>query len=123
MIEKVVCDECKFEFELKSVNIEKREVEINGKKFELSYFKCPNCNKLYRVCLVDDRYYEMCKEITDVKERVRRASKNGNKEFAKSISKMVPKKVARLRLHVEALKKAYSGTFYEDDDGILKYLP
>ena len=49
----IVCDKCQYEFESGSIEFKKTHTKIDGKDFEIVYFKCPNCNEVYVVCMLD----------------------------------------------------------------------
>lgn len=126
---RVVCDECKHEFFLESVNIENAEVKINNQQLTLIYFTCPKCNKLYRVSLADTRYFELKEDLEKTKERIRRNHGSNNDEMASMLNQMVYKKLERLRNHTDKLNKKFQGTFILEvsennhEEKSIKYLP
>lgn len=126
---KVVCDKCKHEFLLKTVNIESAEVKINDQQLTLIYFTCPKCNKLYRVSLADARYFELKEDLENTKKRIRRNHGSNNDEMASVLNQMVLKKLERLRNHTDKLNKKFTGTFTlvvsenNHKEKSIKYLP
>ena len=126
---RVVCDECKHEFFLESVNIENAEVKIKDQQLTLIYFTCPKCNKLYRVSLADTRYFELKEDLEKTKKRIRRNHGSNNEEMAAMLNQMVLKKLERLRAHTDKLNKKFTGTFTlmvsenNHEEKIIKYLP
>ena len=122
----VNCDECKYEFILKSVDIKESTVEINGVSAILGYFVCPKCNKIYRVSLKDRRYYELKEDLDKAKMRLQNNFGSYNKEKARVLSDMIVKKHNRLKAHINKVNKVYSGIFVFEDTAngkIIKYLP
>jgi regulatory protein YycH of two-component signal transduction system YycFG len=126
---KICCNECKHEFSLNSVNIQKAIISINGQVLKLVYFACQKCNKIYRISLEDEAYEELKDDLENTKERMRKAYNSGKKEFASTLNQMVLKKYNRLKNHLKNLDKKYPGTFTfvasenNHEDKIIKYLP
>mgnify|MGYP002517037523 CR=1 FL=1 len=126
---KVYCDECKHEFSMNSVEIQKAEVNIDNQQLTLIYFTCPKCNKLYRVTLADARYFELREDLENTKKRIRRNHGSNNEEMARMLNKMVFRKLQRLRLHTDGLNKKFPGTFTlvvsknNHEEKFIKYLP
>lgn len=126
---RIVCDECKHEFFLESVNIESAEVKVNNQQLTLIYFTCPKCNKLYRVSLADARYFELREDLEKTKKRIRKNHGSNNEEMASVLNQMVNKKSERLKSHVDKLNKKFSGTFILEvsennhEEKYIKYLP
>ena len=126
---RVVCDECKHEFFLESVNIENAEVKINNQQLTLIYFTCPKCNKLYRVSLTDARYFELREDLEKTKKRIRRNHGSNNEEMHRMLNQMVNRKLERLRSHTDKLNKKFPGTFTlvvsenNHKEKYIKYLP
>lgn len=125
----IVCDECKYEFLLKAVNIKDAVVKINDQQLTLIYFTCPKCNKIYRVSLADARYFELKEDLENTKKRIRRNHGSNNDEVASMLNQMVNKKLERIRNHTDKLNKKYSGTFTfvvsenNHEEKFIKYLP
>lgn len=125
----IECDECKHEFFLEAVNIENAEVEINNQRLTLIFFTCPKCNKLYRISLADNRYFELKEDLESTKKRIRRNHGSNNKEMARMLSQMVDRKLQRLRNHTDKLNKMFPGTFTlmvsenNHKEKYIKYLP
>lgn len=125
----VRCDKCNHEFSLNTVKIEQAEVKINDQQLTLIYFTCPKCNKLYRVSLVDTRYFELKEDLEKIKKRIRRNHGSNNDELARALNQMVNRKLERLRNHVDKLNKMFQGTFTfvvsenNHEEKHIKYLP
>ena len=126
---RIICDECKHEFFLETVNIENAEVKINDQQLTLIYFTCPKCNKLYRVSLADARYFKLREDLEKTKKRIRRNHGSNNEEMASVLNQMAYKKLERLRIHTDKLNKKFQGTFILEvsennhEEKSIKYLP
>lgn len=122
----IVCDECKNEFFLKSVEIKESAIEISGQELLVTYFKCPHCGKLYRITVKDDTYFAFVEDLENTKKRIRRAKGKGNLYLQNQLVSMVYRKQERLQNHVARLNAKYSGTFTEVSENgatTIKYLP
>lgn len=122
----IVCDECKSEFFLKSVEIKESAIEIGGQELLVSYFKCPHCDKLYRITVKDDTYFTFVEDLENTKKRIRRAKGKGNLYLQNQLVSMVYRKQEKLQNHVARLNAKYSGTFTEVSENgatTIKYLP
>lgn len=125
----VYCDECKHEFSMMSVNIKIATVNIDGEELNLSYFACPKCRRIYRIALMDKRYYELKEDLDKIRKRTRKNL--GSKDIEKTINlqTMVKAKRERLQKHVDALNRKYPGTFVfavsenGKENQTIKYLP
>ena len=125
-IESIVCDECKQEFSMNSVNINDVPIEIDGQALVLVYFACPKCDKIYRICLKDDRYEELKEDLEKTKKRIRKNNGSNNDGMASVLNSAVVKKHKRLKAHCEKIEKAFPGTFVFETSNqgkIIKYLP
>ena len=67
----VTCDKCNYEFVLKEESIMKEKMEVKGLKFDLIYFYCPSCKKIYRASIQDRKYYLLVEELDKVRKQVR----------------------------------------------------
>ena len=125
----IICDECKNEFFLESVNIENTEVKVNNQKLTLIYFTCPKCNEIYRVSLADTRYFELIEDLEKIKKRIRKNHGSNNEEMHRTLNQMVNIKLERLRRHTDKLNKKFPGTFTlvvsenNHKEKYIKYLP
>ena len=126
---KVFCDECKVEFSLNTVNIQSATIDIGGQNLTLAYFTCPKCNKIYRVSIMDARYFELREDLEKTKKRIRRNHGSNNDELARVLNQMVNRKLERLRNHTDKLNKMFPGTFTfvasenNHEEKSIKYLP
>ena len=75
----IVCDKCKEEFLLESVNIEKLIVndKNNGLYFECRYFVCKKCGQPYLICIDDFLSIQLEQLYLSQRERVVRRKKRG----------------------------------------------
>ena len=125
----VLCDECKHEFSMNSVNIQEANMRLGGQDLVLVYFTCPKCNKIYRIALKDERYEDLKEDLERTKKRIRRNYGSRNDELARTLDSMVRAKLVRLRNHVEKLNSTHPGTFTfvasenNHEDNIITYLP
>ena len=125
----IICDKCKNEFFLESVNIKNAEVKINNQQLTLIYFTCPKCNKIYRVSLADTRYFELREDLEKIKKRIRKNHGSNNEEMHRTLNQMVNIKLERLRSHTDKLNKKFPGTFTlvvsenNHKEKYIKYLP
>lgn len=127
---KIVCDECKHEFYLDSVDINEAIVELNDVPVTLVYFACPKCNKIYRISIQDKRYYELVEDLEKTKKRIRRSFGKNNIEKAEMLNSMIFKKKERLANYVQAVNQMFPGTFIfaasennNKENRKIKYLP
>lgn len=57
MIKNIVCDFCKSEFLITSVDIKTSLVDnLKKQGISIQYFKCPHCDYLYLISVIDKRY-------------------------------------------------------------------
>lgn len=125
----IICDSCKKEFSLGSVDINEATIKIKNQVIKLDYFTCPKCNKIYRVMLKDKRYDVLRADLEKTKMRIRKNNGSGNEEYARLLNSMVIKKHNRLKNHIENLHKKFPGTFTfvtsenNHEEKIIKYLP
>ena len=107
----IFCDECKHEFLLNAVNIQEQGICINKQQLLLVYFTCPKCNKIYRVCLMDDKSKELKEDLEKAKKRVRRNRGSNNVEMASVLNNMILRKQNRLKDYMKKLNDSFKGTF------------
>ena len=125
----IVCDECKHEFYLDAVGIHEAIVELNGVPVTLAYFACPKCNRIYRVSILDGRYYELVEDLEKTKKRIRKNHGSNNQKMARALNSMVFKKKQRLEEYVDKVNKMFPGTFIfvesenNHKEQTIKYLP
>ena len=127
---KIVCDECKHEFYLDSVDINEAIIELNGVPVTLVYFVCPKCDKIYRISIQDKRYYELVEDLEKTKKKIRRNFGKNNIAKAEMLNSMVFKKKERLANYVQAVNQMFTGTFTfvasennNKENRKIKYLP
>ncbi len=107
----IFCDECKHEFLMSAVNINEQAICIEKQQLTLIYFTCPKCNKIYKVCLMDDKSKELKEDLEKTKKRIRRNRGSNNVEMASMLNNMVLKKQDRLKSYMNKLNGNYKGTF------------
>lgn len=125
----VVCDECKHEFSMNTVDIQEAAINLGGQVLKLVYFTCPKCNKIYRITLKDERYEELKEDLERTKKRIRRNYGSRNDELARTLYNMVERKHQRMKDHITKLNNKFPGTFTfvasenNHEDKIITYLP
>ena len=109
----VVCDVCSCEFLITSVDIKKCSVEVGQTKLELTYFKCPECNQVYPILLVDDpaKYQRLADDLNATKKRIRRLQGKGNVQLLNMVQNMAMAKQNRLSQYCTGVRSRYNGTF------------
>ena len=129
---RISCDECKYEFYLSAVGIKESIVKINDKSFTLTYFKCPRCNKIYRVLLTDDKFKRLKKDLDQTEAGLSRMRKSLGKGCLQSraYSALVTAaqwKHDKLNRYADRLNGRFNGTFIfvasENNDNDVIYLP
>lgn len=124
----IVCDKCSAEFLMKSVQIQECSVKISGEKLLLDYFTCPECNKIYKVILVEEqKYRELVDDLLSTEKRIRKWKGKGNVQMLEQLQKMTLRKKNRVQSYVKAINTKYSGTFTfkasENNQKEIVYLP
>lgn len=124
----VVCDECQNEFALNADIIQEATVELDGQFYTLVYFACPECNKIYRITLKDDRYEALRSDVEKVKNGIRKIHGSNNFEMARRLNKLVYNRLDRLRQYIKSLNGKFPGTFVfavpeDGNDKTIVYLP
>ena len=125
----IYCDECKHEFSMMSVNIKIATVNIDGEEFNLSYFACPKCRRIYRIALMDKRYYELKEDLDKIRKRIRNTLGSKGIEKTANLQIMDKAKRERLQSHTDKLNRKYPGTFIfavsenGKENQTIKYLP
>lgn len=122
----ILCDNCKHEFLLNTININEAEIEIKNQHLILSYFVCPNCNKVYRVSLIDNQYQKLKDDLLSVKKRIHSNYNSKDEERARKLNSMIVKKLERIRNYEDSLNNKFNGEFIlvnESGYEFIKYLP
>lgn len=125
----IKCDECNYEFLLSAAEIKQAGVAINDQQFDLIYFVCPKCNKIYRVSINDARYYELKDDLDKIQKRIQNNIGRMDEDFARTLNNMRLIKFNRLKEYSTRLNNKFSGTFTfmasenNQEEQIIKYLP
>lgn len=109
----IVCDDCKGEFFVKAVKIERQHIVVRKRDLWLDYFVCPHCGKLYKVCLMDKRFFKMVDDLQKTRRQAQRHRGNANR--CAPLIGMAQAKQQKVHNHVECLEKQYPGTFVLDE--------
>lgn len=107
----VTCDKCNHEFVIKEESIMKEKMEVKGLKFDLIYFYCPKCKKIYRASIQDRKYYLLVEELDKVRKQVRNNFGTFDTTKANKLNKKLKKKSNALKNHVLEMNDKFSGEF------------
>lgn len=107
----VTCDKCNHEFVIKEESIMKEKMEVKGLKFDLIYFYCPKCKKIYRASIQDRKYYLLVEELDKVRKQVRDNFGTFDTTKANKLNKKLKKKSNALKNHVLEMNNKFSGEF------------
>ena len=108
---KVKCDKCEHEFFLDAVGINDTNVIIDGQEYELQYFVCPECDKVYRILIKDSKYYKLVEELESVKKRIRRNWGKMGQRLQQTLNEVAMKKQERLKAYSVKLNQKFPGVF------------
>lgn len=122
----VYCDVCNYVFSKTAVQIERAPITLDGTQYELVYFTCPKCGKLYRIALRDDHVVALSNDLEKMRNRISKQGSMGAMNLMVS-GTMLQRKALRLRRYVEELNGKYPGTFavvvLKDGSKQIRYLP
>lgn len=107
----VTCDKCNHEFVIKEESIMKEKMEVKGLKFDLIYFYCPSCKKIYRASIQDRKYYLLVEELDKARKQVRDNFGTFDTTKANKLNKKLKKKSNALKNHVLEMNDKFSGEF------------
>ena len=103
---KIFCDVCKRKIKLNSNTIKSTNVTIEGKKFDVQYFICRNCKKIYIVSLLDDnvKYYQKILQdaISEINANAlySESKYNSYEEYEENYNNLLSKyEMAKINLH------------------------
>ena len=115
----VTCDKCNHEFVIKEESIMKEKMEVKGLKFDLIYFYCPSCKKIYRAYIQDRKYYLLVEELDKARKQVRDNFGTLDTTKANKLNKKLKKKSNALKNHVLEMNDKFSGefAFFVDNKG------
>lgn len=108
---KVKCDKCEHEFLLNAVGINDINVIIDGQEYELQYFVCPECDKVYRILVKDSKYYKLVEELESAKERIRRNWGKVGQRMQQILNDVAMKKQEHLKAYSAKLNQKFTGVF------------
>ena len=115
----VTCDKCNHEFVIKEESIMKEKMEVKGLKFDLIYFYCPSCKKIYRASIQERKYYLLVEELDKARKQVRDNFGTLDTTKANKLNKKLKKKSNALKNHVLEMNDKFSGefAFFVDNKG------
>ena len=103
---KIFCDICKRKIKFNSNTIKSTNVTIDGKKFDVQYFTCRNCKKIYIVSLLDDnvKYYQKILQdaISEINANAlySESKYNSYEEYEENYNNLLSKyEMAKINLH------------------------
>lgn len=107
----ISCDECGHSWVSKETDLHKDRVDVKGEILVVTYFTCPNCNKLYVVGIDNHETLRLRKMLSIELKRLNRDNDLG-KDTSKR-SKKVSRMYQQLREKGTLLKSTYNGIFYQ----------
>ena len=115
----VTCDKCNHDFVIQEESIMKETMEVKGLKFDLIYFYCPSCKKIYRASIQDRKYYLLVEELDKARKQVRDNFGTFDTTKANKLNKKLKKKSNALKNHVLEMNDKFSGefAFFVDNKG------
>ena len=68
----IVCDECKAEFSANQIEFKHADAVVDNKTFDVVYYKCTECGKVYIVCMLDYWGKKLQKKYVDAMDSYRK---------------------------------------------------
>lgn len=88
----LVCDKCGGEFPVSAVNIKLSGLSIDGIYLEVTYFRCPDCNRSYLIQIMDEKCARLREEFVKQKARVlANVGRNNDAESSAQYASMLVK--------------------------------
>ena len=83
---KITCDECGNSFYLGDLEIKKADkVKIEDKTFDITYFKCKECGKLYLIEMLDFRAEKLKKKFQKISNSINKKNRKVSEERMKEL--------------------------------------
>ena len=104
----IFCGQCGYEFPASAVNIKRSDLSIDGTTVQVVYFRCPSCNKVYLIQILDNKCIVLQQEFS--KQKARWQANVGRNNDTKVVSGQYVSMVAkqkRLADRIELLKQRY----------------
>jgi len=104
----IFCDQCGYEFPASAVNIKQSDLSIDGTAVQVVYFRCPSCNKVYLIQILDNKCIVLQKEFLKQKARWQaNVGRNNDTEVVSGQYVSMVAKQKRLADRIELLKQRY----------------
>lgn len=104
----IFCDQCGYEFPALAVNIKQSDLSIGGTTVQVVYFRCPSCNKVYLIQILDNKCIVLRKEFLKQKARWQaNVGRNNDTEVVSGQYVSMVAKQKRLADRIELLKQRY----------------
>ncbi|MBO7289562.1 MAG: hypothetical protein J6V03_06170 [Clostridia bacterium] len=109
----IICDFCKKEFSLQSVDdINFFTFPWKGKEITLHYFLCPKCNKIYKAGFSDEHSRMLASDLKVAEIRYAKAVKrNATEKQLSSLFNLVKVKRKKLAAYKQKLGNMFPGEF------------
>lgn len=75
----IICDNCHCKIDKESIVIKRKMINVEGKRLEAAYFKCPNCGKSYITEIINYAVEKKKKKFNKVLAGLRRKQTLGIK--------------------------------------------
>lgn len=104
----ISCDQCGYEFPASAVNIKQSDLSIDGTTVQVVYFRCPSCNKVYLIQILDKKCIVLQQEFLKQKARWQaNVGRNNDTEVVSGQYVSMVAKQKRLADRIELLKQRY----------------
>lgn len=104
----IFCDSCGYEFPASAVNIKQSDLSIDGTTVQVVYFRCPSCNKVYLIQILDKKCTVLQQEFLKQKARWQaNVGRNNDTEVVSGQYVSMVAKQKRLADRIELLKQRY----------------
>lgn len=104
----IFCDSCGYEFPASAVNIKQSDLSIDGTTVRVVYFRCPSCNKVYLIQILDKKCIVLQQEFLKQKARWQaNVGRNNDTEVVSGQYVSMVAKQKRLADRIELLKQRY----------------
>jgi len=104
----IICDQCGYKFSVSAVNIKQSDLSIGGTTVWVVYFRCPSCNKVYLIQILDNKCIVLQQEY--LKQKARWQANVGRNNDVEVVSRQYVSTVAKqkhLADRIEMLKQRY----------------
>lgn len=121
----VRCDKCGAGFSVSAVGIATRKVK--NEDLHVDCFICSECNTVYVIFIKDEETMQLQADLRELEKRIKKLRGSKKFELSKRVNDTYLKKQQRLKMHQDALKRRFNGTFTtvtsEENTVDIVYLP